>query len=357
MTPKERIRAVLDRKPVDRLPVDLWHTPEIAEALRRHFDAQDDFGMWKALGLDKIVWVFMDYLTAEGESAGAQVGAQSAGSRTMWGVPLRDVQAGAAHYQEFAAAPLSDDDLGAPRRYSLWPDPDRFDYNGALARATRASRDFAVIGPWVSLFEIYCQLRGLEQALVDLVERPPYVDAVLDRVESIQTEMMRRFFALAARYLDLVFVSDDIAGQTGLLMSPPMWRRHIQPRLRRWCRLIHDHGLQVFYHTDGAAGGLLRPIIECGVDVLNPIQHACPGMEMETLKRLYGQQVIFHGGVDNQFALPRGTPDDVRSETRHCLEALGANRAGYICCSCHNVQPGTPLANILAMVETVQRFG
>lgn len=61
MIPKERILAVLNRQQVDRLPVDLWHTPEVAAALRNHFKVADDFAMWRALGLDKIVWDFMDY--------------------------------------------------------------------------------------------------------------------------------------------------------------------------------------------------------------------------------------------------------------------------------------------------------
>ena len=137
-------------------------------------------------------------------------------------------------------------------------------------------------------------------------------------------------------------------------MSPAHWRRHLQPRLQRWCDLIHAHGLRVFYHTDGAARRLLGPILDCGVDVLNPIQHACPGMELEGLKRDFGSRVIFHGGVDNQFALPRGTVEDVRREVRYCMDTLGAGREGYICCSCHNAQPGTPIENILAMIETAQ---
>ena len=311
--------------------------------------------MYKALGLDKIVWVFMEYLGEEDRKTGSQVGAEASGGRTMWGVPLKDVQAGAAHYNEFGEAPMtgyeSPESIGD---YPFWPDPDRFDYRTATEQAERASRDFAVIGPWVSFFEIYCQLRGLEQAMIDLATNPEFVDAVLDRVESIQTEMMKRFFRVASDHIDLTFVSDDIAGQTGLLMSPDMWRRHLEPRLVRWCKFIHAHGLKVFYHTDGAAGPLVGPLIECGIDVLNPIQHACPGMELESLKKNYGHRVIFHGGVDNQSVLPFGTPDEVRTETRRCLETLGANKEGFICCSCHNVQAGTPLDNILAMVETVK---
>ena len=355
MTPRERVLAVLDRKPVDRLPVDLWHTAEVGEALQRHCGTKDDLSTYRALGLDKIVWVFVDYPSLEGGKSGSQVGAQASAGRTMWGVPLRPVQAGESHYQEFASAPLADYDTPESLDdYAYWPDPDRFLYDQAAEAARCAARDFRVIGPWVSCFEIYCQLRGLEQALCDLVTNPDLVEAVLDRVESIQTEMMTRHFSQSADLIDLVFISDDMAGQTGLLMSPDMWARHLRPRLIRWVELIHTHGLRVFFHTDGAAGDLVEPIVECGIDVLNPIQHACPGMEMAPLKKRFGDRIIFHGGVDNQSALPFGTPDDVRAETRHCLETLGAGNEGFICCSCHNVQAGTPVENILAMIETVQ---
>jgi uroporphyrinogen decarboxylase len=230
MTPRERILAVLNRQPVDRLPVDLWHAPEIGELLRRHCGVADDLAMYRVLGLDKIVWVFMDYRTKEGERAGSQsgAGAEDGGSRTMWGVPLKDIQAGEAHYAEFGAAPLAGYDTPESLDdYPWWPEVERFDYDGATAQAQLAAREFAVIGPWVSLFEIYCQLRGLEQSLMDLVEAPELVEAILDRVERIQSEMMRRFFSRAGKSLDLVFISDDIAGQTSLLMSPIQLKRYL----------------------------------------------------------------------------------------------------------------------------------
>ena len=355
MNSRERTLAVLNREPVDRLPVDLWHTAEVVDALKQHLGVEDAYGVWKTLELDKIVWVFMDYRTGAGERAGSQVGAQSSGSRTMWGVPLKNVQAGQAHYEEFGEAPMKDYDTpDAIHDYPWWPDPDAFDYAGADQHARQASKDYVVIGPWVSCFEIYCQLRGLEQAMMDLVLNPDLVDAILDRVEHIQTEMMNRFFTTSRDALDLVFISDDIASQMGLLMSPDMFQRHLQPRLTRWCKLVHDHGLKVFFHTDGAAEPLIETFIACGIDILNPIQHICPGMAPDDLKRKYGTRIIFHGGVDNQHVLPFGTVDEVRSEVGMLLETLGAGQEGFICCSCHNVQAGTPVENILAMVETVQ---
>lgn len=357
MTARERILAILNREPVDRLPVDLWYAPEVGEALRRYCGVSDDLAMYRALNLDKIVWVFMDYETPEGDLAGAQsgAGAETGGNRTLWGVPLKQIQAGDAHYAEFGSAPLADyNTVESLDDYPWWPSVERFDYDSAAAKAQEASREFAVIGPWVSFFEVYCQMRGLEQSMMDLVQAPDLVDAILDRIESIQTDMMRCFFDKAGKSLDLVFISDDIAGQRSLLMSPAMWKRFLEPRLKRWCDLIHSRGLRAFYHTDGAARRLLGPILDCGVDVLNPIQHACPGMDTTELKREFGHRVTFHGGVDNQFALPRGTPEDVRREVLHCLSTLGAGNEGYICCSCHNVQAGTPLDNVLTMIETVQ---
>ena len=121
--------------------------------------------------------------------------------------------------------------------------------------------------------------------------------------------------------------------------------------------LIHSYGLKVFFHTDGAVEPLLPRLIEAGIDVLNPIQHACPGMDCAALRTRYGDRLIFHGGVDNQRVLPFGTPDDVRAETRACMRTLGLGRQGYIVCSCHNVQAGTPLENVLAMVDTVKQEG
>jgi uroporphyrinogen decarboxylase len=346
MTPKERILAILNRQPVDRIPVDIWHTGEIAALLRQHCGADNDLDAYEKLGLDKIVWVFLG------------PGPNETAERNLWGVPTRSVRAGAATYAEFAEAPLAAFDTPASLDdYPWWPDIEKIDYAGAAAKARAAAERFAVIGPWVSFFEIYCQMRGLEQAMCDLVENEDFVEAALDRIEETQTKMMRRFFTGAGGSLDLVFVSDDIATQQSLLLSPAAWERHLRPRMKRWCDFIHAHGLRVFYHTDGAARPLLRPIIDCGVDVLNPIQHVCTGMDMAELKKEFGGRVIFHGGVDNQFALPRGTPDDVRAETRACLRSLGAGRQGYICASCHNLQAGTPIENILAMIETVRSEG
>lgn len=349
MTPKERVLATIDRKVTDRTPVDLWLTPEVLDSLRSHTGEDDELAVFQKLGLDKMVWVFPGY-------GGGRFDPNEGNGQTMWGVPTRMIRAGAATYQEFGTPPLGEfDDIAQLDDYPLWPDPAKFDFVGAREWATRARTfDFATIGPWISHFEIYCQLRGLENALMDIASEPEFVDATLDRIDAIQTEMLERFLGELGDLIDMVFISDDMGTQESLLISPAAWERHFRHRLTAWCDLIHRHGKKVLYHTDGAVRPLLPGIIGCGIDILNPIQHICPGMDRDALQRDFGSRVIFHGGVDNQRVLPFGTPAEVRRETRTCLDTLGRN-GGFICGSCHNVQAGTPVENILAMIETVHQ--
>lgn len=354
MTPRERVLATLNRQPVDRPPVDLWHTETVGAELRAHFGVATDIDVWRALRLDKIVWCSPNYIP-QGAAAEYRASTNAPGMlRSPWGTPMKPQQAGGETYHELAGAPLADyETVEQLDEYPYWPDPGDYDYAGMAAALRRTADEYATLGPWVSLFEVYCQMRGLQTALMDLAQRPAYVQAVLDRLEYTQAELMRRCFKAAGDDIQLVFVSDDMGTQDGLLISPRMWDRFFKDRMKRWCDLIHEHGKLVFYHSDGAVAPLLLRLIEAGIDVLNPIQHVCPGMACEELKEKFGDRLIFHGAIDNQTILPFGTADDVRAETRNCLSTLGAG-GGYIVCSCHNVQAGTSLENILAMVAATQ---
>ncbi len=350
MTPHARILATLHRRPTDRVPVDVWLTPEVLASLQHHVGEPDEFTLYEKLGVDKIAWVFPGY----GEE---RFDPNDSAGRDPWGVPTRKVQSGLATYQEFGEGPLAS--YAEPAQladYEGWPDPGRFNYGAARNLAQRARAfGFATIGPWISHFEIYCHLRGMEQALMDVVAEPEFLEATLDRIDAIQTRLLEHFLAELGSLIDLVFISDDMGSQESQLISTAAYRRHFKPRLRRWVDLVHRHGKKVLFHTDGAARAFVPDLIECGIDLLNPIQHICPGMDRAALKRDFGAQLIFHGGVENQKVLPFGSTDDVRREVVACLQTLGAG-GGYIPSSCHNIQAGTPPENVIAMIETVHAW-
>lgn len=374
MKPRERVLATLEGKPVDRPPVDIWYTQEVLAALieanredllkvvpdlvvgraksagspnihREGVAAQ--VALWRVLGLDKIATVAPDYAGATRPLA------EGTDHANPWGCLMKYVKSGESEYLEYAGAPLAG--MEEPEEledYPWWPDPEAFDLSPIHERLEADGDEFATNGPWISLFEVYCGMRGLEEAMIDMLANPGFLTAALDRIESIQTRLVERVMTEGPRRPDLVFVSDDMASQENLFCSLDTWDTHIGPRLKRWCGLIHSHGSRVFYHSDGAVEPLIPRLIEAGIDVLNPLQHQCPGMDLVGLREKYGERLAFHGGVDTQGVLPFGTPADVRRETLHCLESMRGAR--FICASCHNVQAGTPVENIMALIETVR---
>ncbi|MBC7236091.1 MAG: uroporphyrinogen-III decarboxylase-like protein, partial [Chloroflexi bacterium] len=152
------------------------------------------------------------------------------------------------------------------------------------------------------------------------------------------------------------YVAEDMGSQQGLLFSPAQIHEFLIPRMKRMIDLAHEAGAYVFFHSDGAVRRILPDMIAAGIDVLNPIQWRARGMEREALKRDFGQQLVFHGGMDNQYTLAFGSVDEVRQEVADNLRILGAG-GGYILAPCHNIQAVSPPENIVAMYEMGYELG
>ena len=183
MTPKQRIQAILNREKTDRAAIDIWHTGEVYADLIRHTRAVDEISLYKALGLDKIIWFGPEY-------KGPIRPPETADEITnCWGMRMKPVQSGLAEYHEHLAFPLAD--YSTPESlddYPWWPDPEQFDYEAMQANVERWSADFPTMGPWVSFFEIYCWMRGMEDAMMDLAINPELVNSALDRIEAIRAK-------------------------------------------------------------------------------------------------------------------------------------------------------------------------
>jgi uroporphyrinogen decarboxylase len=135
-----------------------------------------------------------------------------------------------------------------------------------------------------------------------------------------------------------------------------MWRRYFRKGFRQYCDLAHQYGIKVMHHTCGSVRRLIPDMIDAGLDILQSLQPRAHDMRLADLKAEYGRELAFHGAVDIQHTMPRGTPDEVRAEVRERMEA-GKPGGGYILCTAHNLLPDVPIENIRALYEAGREYG
>jgi uroporphyrinogen decarboxylase len=345
MTSRERWQAVLSGKKPDRWPTDFWYTGEVMERLLKELGCADADALFGRLKIDAPFGIGGRYCGPEFKD------------RDMWG--LRHVQQsyadGAGTYSEVIEHPLAGVQSVEDIEKYAWPKPDWFDFSDVRTKLAGAG-DRVVRGGGYEPFLLYCQMRGLEQAFMDLLEAPEIVDAAIGKLFDFHYALNERLFEAGAGRIDLTYVAEDLGSQSSLLMSLEVIGKILLPRIRKMIKLAHDCGIKVLYHTDGAARPVIPMLIDAGIDALNPIQWRCPGMEREGLARDFGGQIAFHGAVDNQQTLPFGTAQDVKNEVRENVAIFGKTK-GYVIAPCHNIQPITPTANILALYEAAQEYG
>jgi uroporphyrinogen decarboxylase len=347
MTPRQRWLALLEGKPADRIPTDYQATDEVTARLLRELDCADEDELWRKLHVDRRRLV---------ESKWKLPHHPDDPEADMWGVRYQSVDYGTGAYDEPAYRPLAEAQTVAEVHAHRWPDPDDFDYQAISHALDENDGYYPIHSCCYEPFLLYCYLRGLEQAFEDLVLHPELADAILGHIFDFYYEHQRRCFEAGAGRIDLTWVAEDLGAQTGPLLSLEMYRRFLLPNQIKMADLARSFGIHVMYHTDGAARVFLPELIDrVGIEILNPVQWRCPGMEREGLVADFGDRIIFHGSIDNQQTLPFGTVDDVISEVRESIEIY--RDARWICNPCHNIQPNTPTENIVAMYETVHELG
>lgn len=345
MTPKERWLALMKGERPDRVPCDFWGTGEVLERLKRELNCQTERILWERLGVDKLIHLGPVHPQAWEREWHLQ------SLFSLWKVKTVDIaQAGGSVYRESVVHPLAKAASVAEVDQFPWPDPDEWDLSH-LPAPLEEWKDYPILCGSSEPFYLYCRLRGMEQALEDLLSNPEIADAILEHIQAVDEGVIRRILKAFPGKIDFVYIAEDLGTQESLLISPRLWRRFLKPRMNRLIGLVHQFGVKVFHHDDGAIRPLLPELVETGIDLLNPIQWRCPGMEREALARDFGGKIIFHGGVDNQWTLPFGTADQVRAEVRENLRVFKDCR--YIVAPCHNIQPNTPTENILALYEAV----
>lgn len=359
MSPHERFEAALSRIIPDRLAMDLiWPRKETLDALKEYFGAESDEVVFRELGID-FRWIpipayypeFEDKVNGilEGDAPGAGGKYIFHDPRTFedhWGVVHQVGDDG--KYLEWKYGPLKDSEMLAG-----WSLPKVvYPSSSALFRTLQPFADFVTVTEIEFPFKLAWNLCGYEHFLTQMSVNPDMVELLYDKLYGFQT---RKAVLAAESGFDIVAIVGDIAGQTGLMFSPLMFRRFDVPRLGRLIEEIKrtNPRVKVLYHSDGDIETAMPMLIECGIDIINPVQSAC--MDPAKMKKMYGKRLVFHGTISVQDTVPNGRVADVMREVVRRIETVGYD-GGLIVSPENSIPYNAPLENILAIYNTVKTY-
>ena len=213
-------------------------------------------------------------------------------------------------------------------------------------------KQFSTAHVQCSIWEQAWYLRSMEDLMADMMTDDEIAAVLLDRVTNTLIDGIEMY---ARAGVDSLFFGDDIGMQSTILMSVSLWETWLKPRLKKAidaARAINPD-LIIFYHSCGYIEPFIDGLIECGVDVLNPIQTEC--MDFKEIHAKYGERISFSGTIGTQTTMPFGTPDEVKKAVWTNLEIAG-DKGGLLCCPTHILEPEVPVENVLAYVEACKTF-
>jgi len=328
----------LKRQPVDRVPVFMWFHPSTADSLAGLLEIPAS-RVGEAMGNDICQsWVNNNYAME-----GVVLEHDGDTHTDFWGI--RWVKDGPFNQVEHFPLAGADSKTVLAYEFPLQHKEDLLRQMEPVVREAGQSFIGCDVSP--CCFEMYWRLRGMEDALVDFVAEPELASEMVRRSADFAIDLGE---AACERFpLDWLWTGDDVGSQMGMMMSPDTWRQIVRPHLQRVFDVAKKRGLWLAYHSCGAVSSIIGDLVEMGLDVLNPIQCNCPGMDPIDLKKEFGDRLAFMGGVDTQGVLPNGSVADVRRATRRLLDGMTAGGGGYILAASHTIPPETPEANIFAM--------
>ena len=238
-----------------------------------------------------------------------------------------------------------------------WLNPDDEGWTAGLKEKVENyyfNTDFAIIGNMTSaqIFERCWNLRGFEPFLMDLHINKSFAHRLLEKVTNIQIQRVKNFLNICGKYLSIFKISDDLCGQTAPFISPQSYIEMIMPYHKRYIEEIKKlTDAKVALHCCGNVRPLLPKLIEVGFDVVHPFQFSCPEMDPSILKKEFGKDLVFWGGIDVQKFLPNATVEEVAAQVKNIINLMHVG-GGYIFSPSHNIQADIPPQNLEAMYST-----
>ena len=352
MTDLENFRATLEHRRPGRIFYNAGFVADLHKRVKEHVGTDDiakhygffgpvSIGPRKPESLPKLDFTkyWENEKLAEGTTInGEGVAMVPSGFYHFWGYisPLRN------------ATSLSEIENYPMEELSKW------DYSGMKATADKAHAEGKVVSAWIGhMYETAWQIRGYEEFLMDMMDRPAWAQCLLDRIAA--NNRVKAVEAAKAG-ADILNLGDDVANQNAMMFQPDLWRSMMHSRWAATWKAVKAANARsmIWYHSDGNILSIVPDLVEAGLDILNPLQPEC--LDIDEVHRRYGKRLTFDGCIGTQSTMPWGTPDDVRRRIKEVIEKYGRN-GGLMISPTHVLEPEVPLANIDAFADACREYG
>lgn len=383
MNSRERVIRAIERKDIDRIPIDFggscWSIVDSPfqdvhpyASLCQHLGVKDyeepssgplmyevnnvDERVLEKLGVD-IRYVYPNGLPLMFDpQGGAIIGA--------FGLRMKPV----GFYGTPVSHPMRDlNTVEEIENYPYYPDPDAsaFNQEGLRERVLKLKEntDFAIgleLGPGGAgvITDLIELLFGMDCWMYNIKKRPALHHAFMNKHLRVTDKILEKILREVGDIVDIVVVASDFGTMQGPFMSRDDYVKHIKPyeaslveRIRRVAPKV-----KILMHSCGSINPIIQDRAEIGIDVLNSMNPLARNMSSENLKKNFSANMSFHGGIDIQRLLPFGTPDEIKKRIKELIKIWGSD-GGWIAAPSHNIQPDTPVENIMAMYDTLQEYG
>ena len=242
---------------------------------------------------------------------------------------------------------LFQDTEDAVRNYNV-PDITRPGLFDDMARdLAEQSGEFLVIpSGYFGIYERAYALMSFQDFMTNMALKPKVVHELLDKITDYKVQYARKVVEMGFK---VAHHGDDLGTQHGTLFSMEMFREFVLPRIERAWQPYNDAGIPIILHSCGCLTDFIPDLIDIGLRVLEPVQ---PCMDLAYLKREFGKDLIFWGGIATQNLLPFGTPRQVKQMARETIRTLGKG-GGLIIAPSQEVMNDVPIDNVKALVETI----
>ena len=347
---RERILRTIEGRDIDRVPCFFRAEPVVKQRLEKEFNLKSDLELISHFDTDAI-HIHVSYkkeCSTQPDENGSYY--------DMFGNKIRSVTYNDITTEKVVEPVLANvtgvdeiDRIG-------WPDVSYIDLEQSLSQAAEArSTGLAVYGGvWASIFTHSRAMVGEEKYLVSLVENPELIRRLVARITDCFLELNQAYLSKCSKYLDIYYLGSDFGTQDSMFISREMFREFFKPHLKKLCRQAKEFDLPVMYHTCGAVSDIIPDLIECGVDILDPVQVSAAGMSPENLAASFKGKIAFHGGISIQKTLPFAAAEEVRREVIHTIETLGPLR--LIVAPDQELIGDIPTRNIEMMYQTVRDY-